>query len=132
MRLLLDTHVWLWGLQDAKELGKTARVELENPRNELWLSPISVWEAILLGERGRVMMKPDPYSWVKEALGSVSLQEASLNHHVALWSRRLKIKQDDPADRFLAATAMVYDLTLVTADKTLLKCAEIRTLSATK
>jgi PIN domain nuclease of toxin-antitoxin system len=42
MRLLLDTHIWLWSLLEPERLGKRAANALKNPDNELWLSPISI------------------------------------------------------------------------------------------
>ena len=48
MRLLLDTHIWLWSLIEPERLGKRTRNELRDPENELWLSPVSTWEALTL------------------------------------------------------------------------------------
>ncbi len=56
-------------------------------------------------------------------------REASLTHAVAQQSRRLSLEHSDPADRFVAATAVVYDLTLVTADARLLRGKGYRTLA---
>ena len=60
---------------------------------------------------------------------SRSTTQAALTHDVAFESRRLSLSTEDPADRFLAATAKVYDLTLVTADERLLALREIKVLS---
>ena len=57
MKLLLDTHIWLWGLLDPDRLTPSVRRALQAPENELWLSPISVWEALILVERGRLTVK---------------------------------------------------------------------------
>ena len=57
------------------------------------------------------------------------MKEAPITHEIAAESRRIGLTHRDPADRFLAATAKVLDLTLVTADKRLLACKEIRTLA---
>jgi PIN domain nuclease of toxin-antitoxin system len=54
MKLLLDTDIWLWALLDPDRLSPAVREALASTDNELWLSPISVWEANLLAERGRV------------------------------------------------------------------------------
>lgn len=53
MKLLLDTHVWLWALHDPSRLSPRVRAELRNLANELWLSPISTWEALLLKCQGQ-------------------------------------------------------------------------------
>ena len=127
---LLDTHVWLWSLVEPGRLSERVRSVLEDEQAELYLSPISVWEAILLGEKGRVSMDSNPTDWVKKALELSPLHEAPLNHEIAICSRQLKFRHQDPADRFLLATASVFNLALITADKTLWKCPEIRCLKA--
>jgi PIN domain nuclease of toxin-antitoxin system len=120
MKLLLDTHVWLWSLLDPKQLPPRAAIELELASNELWLSPISIWETLVLADRGRIVLEPDPVRWVRAQLASVPFRQAAINHEVAIQSRLVDLPHQDPADRFLAASARVYDLTLVTADDRLL------------
>ena len=126
MKLLLDTHIWLWSLQDPERLGHRARQELGNPENELWLSPISTWEALVWNAKGRLQLPADLADWVARA--TAPFREAPLTHEIALASRRLLLPRQDPADRFLAATAKVLSLTLVTADTQLLGLGEIATL----
>lgn len=129
MRLLLDTHIWIWSLLEPARLSKRVRAELESPDNELWLSPVSTWELLMLIERGRVSVDREPVAWATEVSRAVGLREASLTHEVAVESRVVDLPHQDPADRFLAATARVYDLTLVTADDRLLGCRRIATLA---
>jgi PIN domain nuclease of toxin-antitoxin system len=126
LRLLLDTHIWLWSLQDPGRLGKRTLRELRNPENELWLSPVSTWEALILHEKGRLHLHTDLDGWVVRA--TAPFREAPLTHEIAAASRLLPLPQRDPADRFLAATAQVLDLILVTADASLLGLGDIATL----
>lgn len=126
LKLLLDTHIWLWLLGDPKVLGRRTFQELKNEKNELWLSPISTWEALTLNSKGRIHIRGDLTEWLVRATAGV--KEAPLTHEIALVARQLPLHQD-PADRFLAATAQVLDLTLVTADERLLGIGTIRTLS---
>ncbi len=121
MKLLLDTHVWLWTLVDPVRLGRRARAAIGRKGNELWLSPISVWELLLLAERGRVKLQGDPRKWVADALASTPVQEAPLTFDVAVRSREIMPTHPDPVDRFLVATALVYGLTLLTADDSLIE-----------
>ena len=127
MRLLLDTHIWLWSLLEPSRLGSHVRHELVNPQNELWLSPISPWEALVLNAKGKFRLPADVRGWMAQATGK--LREAPLTHEIAIVSQQLPLPHLDPADRFLAATAQVLGLTLVTADARLLGLGEIRTLA---
>ncbi len=128
VRLLLDTHIWLWSLLEPSRLGRRTAAALEDGSNELWLSPISVWEALMLAERGRIVLLPNADRWIRDCLARLPFLEAPLNVEVALASRALKIPSGDPADRFLAATARVYDLTLVTADAGLRRIPHVTVL----
>lgn len=124
MKLLLDTHIWLWALLDPERLSQAVRTALASSENEIWLSPISVWEALLLAERGRVRVDTAPDEWVERMVRALPRREAALTHDIAVASRRLTLSHEDPADRFLAATALVLGLTLVTADARLTSSAE--------
>lgn len=124
MKLLLDTHIWLWGLLEPERLAPTVRTALESSENELWLSPVSVWEALILVERGRLSVAASTPEWVEQMVRAIPRREAALTHDIAVMSRLLTLPHQDPADRFLAATARVMGLTLVTADKRLLESSE--------
>ena len=131
MKLLLDTHIWLWSLLEPSRLGRRTAAALDDPANELWLSPISVWETLMLAERRRVVLQPDAERWIRATLERLPFREAPLNVEVALASRALRIPSDDPADRFLAATARVFELTLVTADLRLRQIPHVTVLANT-
>jgi PIN domain nuclease of toxin-antitoxin system len=120
LRLLLDTHVWVWSLMTPERIDRQAVTALSGEETVLFLSPVSVWELLVLIERGRIEIDDEAESWVREALARGAFREASLNHEVALWSRKIELPHEDPADRFLVATALVYELTLVTADQRLI------------
>ncbi len=127
MKLLLDTHIWLWSLCEPRRLARRIQNELKDRGNELWLSPISTWEALLLNARGRIRLHGRVSEWLARATAHV--HEAPLTHEIVLAAHQLPLLHFDPADRFLAATAHVLDLTLVTADERLLGLGEIATLA---
>ena len=129
MKLLLDTHIWLWSLLEPERLTPQVREALQSSHNELWLSPISIWEALMLIERGRLSVDTDATEWVDDMVRALPRREAPLTHQVAVQSRRVALPHQDPADRFLAATAVVYELTLVTADERLLQSPGISVLA---
>ncbi len=120
MKLLLDTHIWVWSLLEPGRLTHRVATALQDSSNELWLSPISTWELLVLVERGRVVLDVEPTTWIRRAFREVRFKEAPITHEIALRSRDLDLRHRDPADRFLAATASVFGLTLVTADDRLL------------
>jgi PIN domain nuclease of toxin-antitoxin system len=120
LRFLLDTHIWLWGLLDPEKLNRRVARALEDTDNELWLSPISVWELMMLVDKGRIVLKSDVDDWIAEAFEKVPLEEATITNDIAMETRSVRLPHRDPADRFLVATARVLDLTLVTADERLI------------
>ena len=130
LRLLLDTHIILWSAAEPEKLSENIINELESDSNELWFSPISVWEILLLAEKDRISLGPDIIKSVREIFRALPFKEAALNHEIAIQSRLVQLPHQDPADRFLAATAVVYDLTLVTADSRLLAVKDLPILSA--
>jgi PIN domain nuclease of toxin-antitoxin system len=122
-KYLLDTHILLWSLIAPSYLSEDVAKELDDPAHELWLSPITTWEIIILSEKGRIELDAPPVSWMKNVLSTLPFQEAPLNHEVAMQSSDVRLPHQDPADRFIAASAIVYGLTLVTADKNLINGA---------
>jgi len=129
MRLLLDTHIWLWSLLEPERLSRRVVRELRNPANELWLSSISVWELLVLAEKGRVVLNEDSATWIRKAIEAVPLREAPVTWEIALETGCIRLPHRDPADRFLAATAKVLGLTLVTADEHLIRARAVPVLA---
>jgi len=127
LKLLLDTHIWLWSLREPNRLSRRVQHVLRSGENELWLSPVSTWEALTLHAKGRIRLHEDPAVWVSRA--TANTREAPLTHDIVLAAQQLSWAHRDPADRFLAATAQVLGLTLVTADERLLALKDIATLA---
>ena len=127
MKLLLDTHIWIWLTDHPRRLGRKASNMLQNPRHELWLSPISIVEALTLHSKGKVLLHGDLMDWVAQS--SLGTKSAPFTPEVALSTRQFPMDMD-PADRILAATALEFDLTLVTADQRLLDLGNIKTLAS--
>jgi PIN domain nuclease of toxin-antitoxin system len=127
LKLLLDTHIWIWSLAEPKRLSQRLLRELKDPNNELWLSPVSTWEALLLNSKGRIQLHDAASDWITTA--TRHLREAPLTHEIVVVAQASPLPHQDPADRFLAATAEVLGLTLVTADHRLLGLGTIATLA---
>ncbi len=128
MNVLLDTHIWLWSFLNARLIRRKLASVLEDPANQLWLSPVSVWEAAVLFQLGRIRISSDPAIWIRQALAKGFTREAALTHEIALHTRLIGLPHKDPADRFLVATALVNGFTLATSDKRLLQFRAIATL----
>jgi PIN domain nuclease of toxin-antitoxin system len=129
MKYLLDTHIWFWSFIEANRLSNRVARTLADSQNELWLSPVSVWELTILCRKGRFQVQPDIATWVKRSMSDLQLIEAPLTTDVALAIPTISFSHGDPADQFLAATAKVFDLTLITSDDNLLKVPGIRVLA---
>ena len=82
MKLLLDTHIWLWSALEPQRLTRRVDKALVDPANELWLSPVIVGELIVLLRKGRLRLPSDVAAWV--ALEDLELTEAPLTVDVAL------------------------------------------------
>lgn len=96
MRLLLDTHIWVWSKLEPARLGSRSRSELSNSDNELWLSPVSVWEALTLMQKGRIRVE-NPFEWVERA--AEQMREAPLTREIVSVGLAMRLPQGDAADR---------------------------------
>jgi PIN domain nuclease of toxin-antitoxin system len=129
VKLLLDTHIWLWSALEPQRLTRRVDKALVDPANELWLSPVSVGELIVLLRKGRLTLPSDVAAWVAHSIEDLELTEAPLTVEVALAIGSINFPHGDPADHFLAATAKVFELTLVTADERLMHLPGIHVLA---
>jgi PIN domain nuclease of toxin-antitoxin system len=115
MKLLLDTHLLLWGAGQPDRLSAAARTLIKDVRNELIFSAASFWEIAIKRELGRDDFQVDPRLLRRGLLdnGYGELLVGS-NHAVAIGG--LPRLHKDPFDRILVAQAMVEGITLLTAD----------------
>ncbi|MFH7244651.1 MAG: type II toxin-antitoxin system VapC family toxin [Spirulina sp.] len=116
MKLLLDTHIWLWYTLGDDQLSDTLRSLIPQTDTELWVSPISLWEVMLLDEKGKIALSDDPAAWIEKSLDALQILEAPLTGEIAILSRQIDLPHQDPADRFIAATALRYGFQLATVD----------------
>ncbi|MCB9433955.1 MAG: hypothetical protein H6668_18455 [Ardenticatenaceae bacterium] len=80
MRYLLDTHIWLWSLLEPTRLDDEVVILLIDENNELFISPISIWETLVLAEKGKIELYPTPQEWIANALEKSPVKEAVLTH----------------------------------------------------
>ena len=129
MRFLLDTHIWLWASFEPHKLTSEVHNLLNNTGADVFLSPISLWELSVLIEKKRFVLKQDFAAWTQQSALDLKLQEIPINWQVAYELRFILPNHKDPADRFLAATAVAYDLTFVTADQKLIGVPGLKVLA---
>jgi PIN domain nuclease of toxin-antitoxin system len=128
LRFLLDTHIWIWSLLEPEHLSRKVRKALESADSELWLSPISVWEVLILIEKGRLTLNIETDEWLKQVMQEAPMREAPITIEIARLSRTVSLAHQDPADRFLAATAIHLNLTLITSDTRLMSSRDFSVL----
>jgi PIN domain nuclease of toxin-antitoxin system len=134
VRYLLDTHAWLWAVLEDAKLGARARRALSRlaTGERVGLAAISLKEAAWQLARGRIVLAYRSASWaawLREAAGLSHVEILPLTVDVAIESEGLSANfPADPADRLIAATARVHDLTLITADGAIRDSGDLRTL----
>ena len=105
--IVLDTHIWIWFLTDDKKLPKNIVKSIINDPLKVIVSSISVWETLVLAEKGRLDLGKNPDKILRESLSSYPFLSAPVTDEIAILSRTLNFKHEDPADRIIAATALV-------------------------
>lgn len=116
--ILLDTHVWLWWAAEAPELSAPAAAVIAEA-DRIGVSAISVWEVAVLVRKGRLTLDRNVETWVAQALALPRVESIPLSAQVALQAELLPDLPGDPADRYLAATAIHHGCPLVTKDERL-------------
>ena len=114
MKVLIDTHVLLWGLQDEEKLSRRVRTLL--PAADVWISVASLWEIIAKVQVGKLAL-PSPvgdYLAAKLMANGVSVLSLSFDHVRRL--EQLPLHHRDPFDRILVAQSIEEKLPLITAD----------------
>jgi len=120
--IILDTHVLLWIDRDDPALGPSTRARIEGSwrsGEEVGVSAISFWECAMLAQRQKIVLPCPAERWRTEILGA-GMVEVPLDGRIALLATTFDDLHRDPADRFIAATAMHRGATLFTADEKLL------------
>lgn len=120
--MILDTHALLWMDRNDPALGQEARQEIDAAwrTGQLAVSAISFWEAAMLAERGRIVL-PMPVTLWREDWIRAGLTEIPVDGRIALLATQLENLHRDPADRFIMATAIDRNATLMTADRLILE-----------
>ena len=116
MRLLLDTHVFLWYITDDPRLGDSSANAIQDEANEVFLSVVSVWEALAKHQLGKLPLPGPADEYLRSRreqhnISSLSFDEPSLSHLL-----HLPLHHRDPFDRMLICQALQHQLQVLTAD----------------
>jgi PIN domain nuclease of toxin-antitoxin system len=118
--IVLDTHVFIWYILDSPQLPAQMRDELSANPESVWLPSICFWEIHMLAEKGRLSFgKGSPERLLEKYFELSGFKEAPLTKEIAFLSRNLTFHHEDPADRFIAATAKSLNASLATSDRNL-------------
>lgn len=117
MEILLDTHIFLWYITKDSRLPKTCLKLIRDPSNEVYLSPVSLWEVIVKFQLGKLPLPQSPEVYIplqrqRHQIGSLPLDEESVTELSLLPSFH-----KDPFDRMLICQAIQHSLSLASTDK---------------
>jgi PIN domain nuclease of toxin-antitoxin system len=116
MRILLDTHIFLWFISGDTQLSTNVRDAIRDPDNEVYLSAVSVWEAIVKYQLGKLPLPASPETYLPKQrelhqIGSLALDESNV-----VQLAKLPPLHRDPFDRMLICQALQNGLTIATVD----------------
>jgi PIN domain nuclease of toxin-antitoxin system len=116
MKVLLDTHAFLWSITGDDRLSKTAEKTFLNPDNNLYFSAASFWEICIKLSLGKLSLKRGWFKTIQEEMriNAVQWLPVEMQHCVEL--TKLPFHHRDPFDRMLIAQAMAEDLQLLSRD----------------
>ena len=116
MKVLLDTHTFLWWITDDNRLSSSAREVITNGDNELFLSAATGWEIAVKAQLGRIKLPKEPHSFIAEQLRLNSIQSLPIHMSHALHVYSLPNHHRDPFDRMIIAQAQLEELPISTTD----------------
>ncbi|WP_437791859.1 type II toxin-antitoxin system VapC family toxin [Sorangium sp. So ce693] len=119
MKLLLDTHVWLWAVLTPERIAATARQAIEDPHNTLLISAASAWEIAVKYAIGKLPLPEKPELLVPRVIAALEAIELPVTSRHAISSAALPYHHRDPFDRLLVAQALCEGAALVTVDELL-------------
>ena len=129
--ILLDTHVWVWWLNDPAKLPSGARKAVKEAAKSraLYISSISTWEVALLASKGRLTFTMDAADWIAKSEVLPFFHFIPVDNAVAIRSVRLPEPfHRDPADRIIVATAITMGMPVVSSDSKILKYPHVKAI----
>src|SRR3972149_12130605 len=121
MKVLLDTHTFLWWITADNRLSSSAREFITNGDNELFLSAATGWEIAIKAQLGRIKLPKEPHSFIAEQLRLNVIQSLPIHMSHALHIYSLPNHHRDPFDRLIIAQAQLENLPILTTDPQIAK-----------
>ncbi len=116
MKILLDTHIFLWYLSGDERLPPAILPIIRDPANEAYLSVISVWEIIIKCQLGRLYLPEPPAIYLPEQRQKHGIESLGLDEDSVANLAKLPPLHKDPFDRMLLCQALRYGLAIVSTD----------------
>ena len=116
MKILLDTHAFLWWIADDPQLSLRAREIISDGNNDLFLSAVSGWEICIKAQIGRLKLPGEPRRFIPEQLRLNAIQTLPIQMSHALHVSTLPNHHRDPFDRLLIAQAQLEKLPILSND----------------
>lgn len=116
MRILLDTHIFLWFISGDTRLSTDVRDAIRDPDNEVYLSSISVWEAIIKYQLGKLPLPEPPETYLPKQRDLHQISSLALDESSVVQLAKLLPLHRDPFDRMLICQALQNGLTIATVD----------------
>ncbi len=117
MKLLLDTHIFLWFISGDQKLAHGARDIIRDPVNEIYMSVVSIWESIVKYQLGKLQFPTPPDVYLPKQRERHSIRSLSIDEACVSRLTGLPMLHRDPFDRILICQALQHNMTLVTVDK---------------
>ncbi|HUJ95916.1 MAG TPA: type II toxin-antitoxin system VapC family toxin [Terriglobales bacterium] len=116
MKILLDTHAFLWWIRDDPRLSRRARELVTSGRNELFLSVTCVWEILTKTQTGKLRLAESAQKFVTEQLTANNIQVLPLTLDHVFRLEQLPLHHRDPFDRILIAQSLEEEFPILSAD----------------
>lgn len=116
MRILLDTHIFLWFISGDTQLSTDVRGAIRDPDNEVYLSSVSVWEAIAKSQLGKLPLPEPPETYLPKQRDLHQIASLALDESSVVQLAKLPPLHRDPFDRMLICQALQNGLTIATVD----------------
>ena len=126
MKLLLDTHIFLWLIKDKNRLDKGLLAEIDNLNNEVFLSVASLWECIIKYKLGKLDFPESPEIYLPNKRKKHLIKSLSIDENSIKYLTNLPLLHKDPFDRLLICQSLQHDLTIATVDNAILRYPKIR------